>query len=94
MGLYGLIGLEFSDKRTGSRTHVMSNPLQSQSTNEIVENILKRAAIELGIKNEDLNEGGLGMARSGTTLSNVVISNTSGITANILFQPGWLKSPI
>ena len=72
----------------------MSNPLQSQSTNEIVENILKRAAIELGIKNEDLNEGSLGMARSGTTLSNVVISNTSGITANILFQPGWLKSPI
>ena len=84
MGLYDRIGLEFSDKRT----HVISNPLQSQSTNEIVENILKRAAIELGIKNEDLNEGGLGMARSGTTLSNVVISNTSGITANILFQPG------
>jgi len=34
------------------------------------------------------------MARSGTTLSNVVISNTSGITANILFQPGQLKTPI
>ena len=69
-----------------------SNPLQSQSTNEIIENILKRAAIELGIKNEDSNGNNLAMARSGSTIQNVVISNTSGITANILFQPGELKS--
>ena len=77
---------------TGHFNLKFSNPLQSQSTNEIIENILKRAAIELGIKNEDLSEDNHGMARSGSTIQNVVISNTSGITANILFQPGELKS--
>ena len=80
------IGRRFSVRLTA----VDTNPLQSQSTNEIIENILKRAAIELGIKAEDSNEGSLGMARSGTTLTTAVISNTSGITANILFQPGEL----
>ena len=76
---------------TGHFNLKFSNPLQSQSTNEIIENILKRAAIELGIQN-DSNENNLAMARSGSTIQNVVISNTSGITANILFQPGELKS--
>ena len=80
---------------TGHFNLKFSNPVQSQSTNEIIENILKRAAIELGIKNEDSNENNLAMARSGSTIQNVVISNTSGITANILFQPGEiLKSTI
>ena len=64
---------------------MVKEPFHSESTNEIIEKILERAAVELGI---ETTKGNQGMARSSTTLSNVVISNTSGITANILFQPG------
>ena len=91
---FGLIGVQSLDLFRSQSNHGPLNPLWSQSTNEIIDNIIKRAALELGIKNVPKDERNLGMARSSTTLSNVVLSNTSGITANILFQPGKLASKL